>query len=72
MINNKNATVLITEKIQSNVESTISIHLGLAISKGEHMDMAIQKAVELGVTEITPLVTEHSVMNLDEKMNERL
>ena len=31
------------------------------------MDFAIQKAVELGVTEITPLFTEHCVVNLDEK-----
>ena len=31
------------------------------------MDFAIQKAVELGVTEITPLFTEHCVINLNEK-----
>ncbi len=31
------------------------------------MDFAIQKSVELGVTEITPLFTEHCVVNLDEK-----
>ena len=43
------------------------IHLGLGISKGERMDFAIQKAVELGVTEITPLFTEHCVVNLNEK-----
>lgn len=31
------------------------------------MDYAIQKSVELGVKEITPLFTEYCVVNLDEK-----
>lgn len=31
------------------------------------MDYALQKAVELGVTEITPLITERCVIQLDEK-----
>ena len=66
-INKKNASVIILETIPSNSESNLSIHLGLGISKGERMDYAIQKAVELGVTEITPLFTKHCVVNLDEK-----
>ena len=66
-INKKNAFVKINERIDSNVESNLSIHLGLGISKGERMDFAIQKSVELGVTEITPLFTEYCVVNLDEK-----
>jgi 16S rRNA (uracil1498-N3)-methyltransferase len=66
-INKKNAFVIITEIIHANPESDLSIHLGLGISKGERMDYAIQKAVELGVTQITPLFTEHCVVNLNEK-----
>lgn len=66
-INKKNAAVIITEEIYSTPESSLSIHLALGISKGERMDFAIQKAVELGVTKITPLFTEHCVVNLDEK-----
>ena len=66
-INKKNAFVKIVKNLNSNTESNLSIHLGLGISKGERMDFAIQKAVELGVTEITPLFTEHCVVNLDEK-----
>jgi 16S rRNA (uracil1498-N3)-methyltransferase len=41
------------------------IHLGLGISRGERMDLAIQKAVELGVAAITPLTTARSVVRLD-------
>lgn len=40
------------------------IHLGQVISKGTHMDYAIQKAVELGVSEITPLFSQHCTVRL--------
>lgn len=47
-------------------ESPLAIHLVLGISRGERMDLAIQKAVELGVASITPVFTEHCVVRLDE------
>lgn len=46
-------------------ESPLSIRLGLGISRGERMDLALQKAVELGVAAITPLFTQHCVVRLD-------
>lgn len=46
-------------------ESPLRIHLGLGISRGERMDLAIQKAVELGVAAITPLESQRSVVRLD-------
>lgn len=46
-------------------ESPLLTHLGLGISRGERMDLAIQKAVELGVAAITPLFTERCVVQLD-------
>lgn len=45
-------------------ESPLHTELGLGISRGERMDYAIQKAVELGVTRIVPLSTEHAVVRL--------
>ncbi|WP_192035763.1 16S rRNA (uracil(1498)-N(3))-methyltransferase [Halomonas sp. YLGW01] len=45
-------------------ESPLGVHLGQAISKGDRMDYAIQKAVELGVAAITPLYTEHGDVRL--------
>jgi 16S rRNA (uracil1498-N3)-methyltransferase len=45
-------------------ESSLMTQLGLGISKGERMDFSLQKAVELGVSEITPLFTEHCVVQL--------
>ncbi|MGB8713747.1 MAG: 16S rRNA (uracil(1498)-N(3))-methyltransferase, partial [Onishia taeanensis] len=45
-------------------ESPLGVHLGQAVSKGDRMDYAIQKAVELGVAAITPLYTEHGDVRL--------
>lgn len=48
-------------------ESPLKIHLALGVSRSERMDLALQKAVELGVSEITPLLTEFCVVRLDEE-----
>lgn len=45
-------------------ESPLGVHLGQAISKGDRMDYAIQKSVELGVAAITPLYVEHGDVRL--------
>ena len=46
------------------------ITLGLGISRSLHMDYAIQKSVELGVSAIVPLFTERSNVKLDHKRAE--
>lgn len=53
-----------------NLESPLEVHLALGISRGERMDLAIQKAVELGVGQITPLLTEYCVVRLDSEKRE--
>jgi 16S rRNA (uracil1498-N3)-methyltransferase len=40
---------------------TLPMHVGQAILKGDHMDWVIQKATELGVTSITPLITDRVI-----------
>jgi 16S rRNA (uracil1498-N3)-methyltransferase len=47
------------------------IRLALGVSKGERMDYAIQKSVELGVSRISPLFTERSVVQLAGERLER-
>lgn len=49
-----------------NCESPCAIHLAQAISKGDRMEMVVQKAVELGVASITPLLTEHCAIKFDQ------
>ena len=52
-------------------ESSLKIHLGLALSRGDRFDWAIQKAVELGVESISPLDTRRSDSIGDAKRKER-
>ena len=42
-----------------NRESPIRIHLYQGLSRGDRMDLAIQKATELGVASITPILCQH-------------
>ena len=42
----------------------VAITLAQSIARAERMDYAIQKATELGVTRIVPLIAEHSVVKL--------
>ena len=48
-------------------ESPLRIVLAQALARGEKMDWIVQKASELGVTGIVPLVTARSEVKLDEK-----
>ncbi|MDZ7783421.1 MAG: 16S rRNA (uracil(1498)-N(3))-methyltransferase [Halioglobus sp.] len=44
--------------------SSLEIHLGIAASRGDRMDWALQKSTELGVAAITPLLTERTGLKL--------
>lgn len=50
------------------VERESSLHLTLVqgVSRGERMDWVIQKATELGVRRIVPVLTERTVVRLDD------
>ncbi len=67
MVSGKKVVVEIFGSAANNSESPLKIHLGQAISRGERMDYTLQKAVELGVHKITPLITERVQFRLNEK-----
>ncbi|KFZ30380.1 16S rRNA methyltransferase [Pseudidiomarina salinarum] len=56
--------VIIEEKQPNPSESPVAVHLGQGISRGDRMDFVLQKSVELGVTDITPLFTERCGVKL--------
>mgnify|MGYP006281893499 FL=1 len=71
-VSRKTVRVQINEKLPRDVESPLRISLGMGISRGDRMDWAVQKAVELGVHSITPLMTERCVIKFDtEKKQQR-
>ena len=43
------------------------ITLGQAIPKGKNMDLIVQKAVEIGAAEIAPILSDRTVLRLDEE-----
>lgn len=63
-IRKKCAVIFLKEWIDEERESPLQIHLGQGISRGERMDFAVQKSVELGVHAITPLITERCGVQL--------
>lgn len=66
-------TVLLGSADQPATESPLAIELIQAIGRGERMDYAIQKAVELGVTAIQPLFTARTEVRLSgERVDKRL
>ena len=56
--------LVLGEPIPHQPGSPISIRLIQGLAKGEAMDMAIQKATELGAARITPVTTQYSVVKL--------
>ena len=59
-----NVTVSIDLQLREPEEDTLRFHVALAITKGERMDYAIQKSVELGVTSIIPFFSELSEVKI--------
>lgn len=43
------------------------ITLGQAIPKGKNMDLIVQKAVEIGAAEIVPIISDRTIVRLDQE-----
>ncbi|MGY6588891.1 MAG: 16S rRNA (uracil(1498)-N(3))-methyltransferase [Wenzhouxiangella sp.] len=66
-------TVMLGAAEAPATESPLSIELIQAIGRGERMDYAIQKAVELGVRALQPLFSARTEVRLsDERVDKRL
>lgn len=72
-VSRKTVSVMVRSWSDRSVESPLQVTLGLGISRGDRMDLSVQKAVELGVNKITPIITERCVVQLKgEKKQQRL
>jgi 16S rRNA (uracil1498-N3)-methyltransferase len=58
-------SVEIIDRYTVNHESPLKITLAQGLAAGDKMDWIIQKAVELGIQSIQPLLTERSIIKLD-------
>jgi 16S rRNA (uracil1498-N3)-methyltransferase len=68
-IEGNHVTVRIGDHIAGTPESPLKITLVQGISRSERMDWALQKATELGVNTIAPVITSRSVVRLDDKQS---
>lgn len=57
--------------VRTEPAAALRIQLAIGISRGERMDFAIQKSVELGVHSVTPLHTARSLVQLEGDRLER-
>ena len=65
------AVLRIVAPLTDAVESPLHTTLAQALSKGDKFDLVVQKAVELGVTRIVPLMTMHGDNRRSEERGEQ-
>jgi 16S rRNA (uracil1498-N3)-methyltransferase len=56
--------VVVGEHRDIECEAAVQVHLAVGMPANERMDWLVEKATELGVNRITPLMTERSVIRL--------
>ena len=66
-INSEGVLVQVTTKEQCDHEPDIELTLFFALTKGDKPETVIQKCIELGVTEIVPVLTDRCVSRPDAK-----
>ncbi len=63
----QNVYLSVLEKSPSVAEPSVSVHLLMGYPKADKLELIIQKAVELGVDEITPVITSRCIARPDPK-----
>lgn len=66
-----NIIIKVKEKIKSDVKLETSRTLIIPLLKEQKMDLILQKATELGINEIIPVVMERSIIKLDPAKEEK-
>jgi len=64
-------TARIIERIDAERESPLAITLAQCVSAGDRMDFVLQKATELGASQIIPIVSERSIVRVSGERAER-
>jgi len=67
----RKSTIKLLEQVTEQKESPLNITLLQSISRGERMDYALQKAVELGVGNVIPVITERCNVSLSQGRAEK-
>jgi len=62
---------VVIDRFTPSTETPLHTILCQAIPKGQKMDLVVQKATEIGVKEIRPIITERSMSSLSDNKTER-
>ena len=63
---NSTPAMIITEKIEEKIKyNKIKIHLYQSLCQQKKMDLIVQKATELGVSQITPIITNRGKIKIE-------
>lgn len=72
-ISKRETTLAVLNQLTDPVESPLDLTLAQSLVKGDKFDLVVQKATELGVTRIVPLITDHSdIKRAEERAENRL
>ncbi len=70
-VERRSVLIEVGEFMARSSESPLELVLLQGISRGERMDFTVQKAVELGVSRIVPVLSERTVVNLKSDRQEK-
>lgn len=69
--NASDLVISIIDRLEATKVTTPEICLYIPLLKEQKMDLVLQKATELGVTEIIPIITERSIVKIDASKEEK-
>jgi len=67
----KRVTARVNSHTTVDRESPLDLTLLQGVARGERMDLIVQKATELGIARIVPVLAERSVVRVDAKRSDR-
>lgn len=71
-LNKKSATAKITNNLNVCVTNGLDIRLAISIIANDKMGLIMQKATELGVSQITPIISSRTQQKNSERMEKRV
>ncbi|HEX3150799.1 MAG TPA: 16S rRNA (uracil(1498)-N(3))-methyltransferase [Gemmataceae bacterium] len=71
-VGRKRVELQVTNLLSPVRELSFRLHVASALPKGDRGDFLIEKLTELGVTAFTPLITERSIIKIDEAKTDKL
>jgi len=69
--NQKATSIRVDGITECHAESPLRIHLLQGVSRGDRMDLSIQKATELGLAKITPVICARTNISLDAERSKK-